>query len=186
MSMRSTWLALPLLLTACSGGPTDREKNLTSEQVAGVYEICSLRFAPSGGQLPAVDIRAAVMDTAPTPPLRQPILKVARGTLVFELEYVPRNDFLEQRLSGRYALGPETLTLTFPGSEEVQARSTLLLPTPLVMRADVAARTLTVGAEQPAYTVARADYARLAGVAETNLAPQIQGSVSGRLASSCD
>lgn len=186
MFTRPAWLVLPLTLVACSDGPTDRSRNLTSEQVAGVYEICSLSFAPSGGQLPAVDIRAAVMDTAPTPPLRQPILKVARGTLVFELEYVPKDDFVERRISGRYTLGPETVSLTFPGSEEVQARSTLLLPSPLVTRADVNARTLTVGAEQPAYTVARADYARLAGVPETNLAPQIQGSVTGRLAVSCD
>jgi hypothetical protein len=180
-----TMPALLLVLAGCDRGVTTPDPPLQPAQVAGVYAVCELTFSPAGTLLPAIDLRAAVMDTAPAPQLPRPNLKVGLREPTFELEYTPKGDFIPRRFDGRYDLTRQTATFTLAAPAQAQARTALLLPNPLVLRPDPEARELRIGPDQPRYLVPRADYARLAGVAEVNLPPQIDGALAGRFAIDC-
>jgi hypothetical protein len=184
------WLRIPLFLltalvvTGCGRNP-NRPANLTSEQVSGVYELCSLVFVPGNTLFPAVDVRATVTDTAPDPRFFPvPHIQLTRTVQQYQLEYVRQGESLRMFVQGRYSLGPNTVTLAFPSADTVAAA--LLLPNPVTMRFDLAARTLAIGAEQLQHDVPRARYAALAGVSEDGLGTYIRGSLSGRFAPDCN
>lgn len=166
------FLLVPLL-AACgdSTGP------VSTEEVGGVYQVCSLVFTPGGGTLPAVDVRAVVMDTASTSP-NPPRLTLSTQVRDFELAYTPRNDVLVRRPGGTYEAGRNTVTLVF--TDAAQAASTLLLPARLRLDVQTSPKALQAAEGQDIHRVARADYARLAGISQTNLPTEIEGTVSGR------
>ncbi|CAN5755778.1 hypothetical protein BH23GEM5_BH23GEM5_04310 [soil metagenome] len=159
-------LLLVPLLAACgdSTGP------ISAEEVGGVYQICSLAFTP-GGALQPVDIRVAAMAASPPP-----LLTLSNQIREFELEYRLPGDQLAQRPRGSYETGAGSVTLVF--TEPARA-SALLLPARLRLDVQQAPQALTVSTQQP-YNVTRTDYARLAGISEVNLSPEITGTVSGR------
>jgi hypothetical protein len=170
---RLVFLLLAPLLTACgdSTGP------VSTEDVGGVYQVCSLVFTPGGGTLPAVNVRAVVMDTASTSP-NPPRLTLSTQVRDFELAYTPRNDVLVRRPGGSYEAGRNTVTLAF--TDPALVASTLLLPARLRLEVQVSPKALQASDTQDVHRVARADYARLAGISQTNLPTEIEGSVSGR------
>jgi hypothetical protein len=177
--------AVLLAAAGCRGEPLGTRQPLQPAQVAGIYQICELSFVPTGSVIPPANLLALAMDPAPESGLPRPNLKVDLQTPRVELEYTPRQAFVPRRFEARYALGSTNVTLSFLGPQETQARTLLLLPNPIVLRADTQARTLTTAPEQGGYTVSRADYARVTGVPEDNLAPQISGTISARFAASC-
>ncbi len=162
------------LFAACgdSTGP------VTAEDVGGVYQVCSLAFTPGGGTLPTVNVRAAVMDTTPGSP-NPASLTLSTQVRDFELAYTPRNDVLVRRPSGTYEAGRNTVTLAF--TDAVQVASTLLLPPRFRLEVQTSPKAFHASPEnQDVYRVARADYARLAGISQTNLPEQIEGNASAR------
>ena len=168
--------ASALALAACGGdGGTDGQV-LTPSQVAGVYNVCELRFTPTQTALPAADIRAAVMN--PAPPAPRPAPSVSLGTGEYDLVYTRRSDNFLQLVRGgvSYSVGRVGLRF-YSGDEPTEAAAELLFPATMTLQYNAAGQRLTSlpGAE---YTVRRADYARAAGINETGLQQRIGGQLS--------
>ncbi len=176
---------LALTLAACPGngaGPA----LLTPEEVAGTYEICSLVFTPENSLFPAVDVRAKGIDMRPQAPLRA-ALRLRDNATTFDFRYTtppPTDDIVQ--LGGTYQLGTNTVALVFTST--AAARATVLLPARLDLEFQATPRKELHTAQTPIpYSVPRADYARLAGVSEQGLAPEIPGTLSARFAmESCE
>ena len=180
--VRRSLLLVPLVMmsVACDGDSTGTA-GLIPEEVAGVYSICTLTFTPEGGVLPAVDIRDKAMETNPQGGISAPNLKLnPTSDRMFELEYVPRGQIIAQRPSGTYGLGRGTVTLNFTGGGA--AVSSILLPNSILLDFQTGPNRLQTASGQSTYLVPRANYARLAGVSETNLPDQVRGSLNARFA----
>ena len=170
-----TLALLPLLglATACGDSTGPR---LTAEEVAGAYNVCSLTFTPEGGTLPAVNIREAAFEltnTSVTPPRL-----AVNSDRTFTLEYTDRGQFSTRIREGTWTAGRQSIQASFANPQVVQ--SALLLPARLDLNYTPSPRAFEVAPSQAVYTVARADYARLRGVEQTNLPATISGSLSGR------
>ena len=152
-------------VAACDGdgGPTGP----TRMEVAGVYSVCQMTFTP-GGALAPVNILSAAIETTSTQ-VQRPELRLDSGDPV-QLVYTPKGAFVDQRVQGTYSLSGNTASLRFTDS----SRNAVLLPERVTLTYQASPRQLAV-ASSDTYTVPRADYARLSGQPETNLAPQIEG-----------
>lgn len=172
--MRRFALSVLLPLLAACGDSTGP---VTTAEVGGVYQVCSLVFTPAGNTLQPVDIRVAATDTSPgiTNPSR---LTLSTQVREFELQYTPKNDVLPQRPRGTYETRANTVGLVF--AEPARVASALLLPARLGLDFQASPKALVVAQTQGSYRVPRADYARLAGVSQTNLPTEIEGSLAGR------
>lgn len=169
-------VVLPALaLAGCGHDGGTSPLALTPDQVAGVYEICSLTFIPQGGSPPALDIRGAVMDTSGNVP---PVLRIGRTTQSFELEYLKKGDVLRPRFEGSYTLSASNVMLSFSDASVAQ---TLLLPATTALRFQNNPRRLLLEGYD-AYSIPKADYERLAGQSYPNLRNNILGALRGTLA----
>jgi hypothetical protein len=161
-------------LAACGGDDGFGADRLTPDQVSAVYEICELRFQPEGGSPPALDIRAATMEPLAQDP---PVLRVARTTREFELEFTRRGDVVRPRFSGTYTTGASQVYLAFTqGSVDDE----LLLPSAVQLDFTDAPRTLWISNQHGQHAVSKADYEALAGQAYPNATSTIRGVLSGR------
>lgn len=158
-----------LALAACgdnSGGITGP----TAEDVAGIYAVCSLTFSPEGDLLADVDI----VDRGFEPgggEIRNPQLQVDSNRAL-QVVFTPRGQFVERTFLGAYIHAGTRLQLSFTGG--TADWTDYLLPPTLEVAFQETPKSLTTAATA-IYEVDRADYARLAGVSESNLAARIQG-----------
>jgi len=179
---RSIPLVVPLLLAglAACGRSSTGSSLLTPEEVGGVYSICSLTFTPAGPGRPVLDLRA-VMDTTPRPGLPLPQVRLSSTRYEYVLEYVPPGDFLERQFRHTYRTGPRTVMLDFAEPQVVM--SALLLPPNLELSYSQSPRSLRITDLYREHRVPRADYQRLAGIEDPNLAEQVVGTLSGEFVS---
>jgi hypothetical protein len=174
--MRNILVITPALalLAACDGGGGTRSDPLTPQEVAGVYEMCSLRFQPSNGALPAANLLTSVIDTTPPAGRPEPTVALAANG-IYDLAYTDQaTQFLEQ-IRGSIGYREDQITLVFPSSDPTA--EALLMPHSLLLAYDAAAHTLTGDAAGIAYPVARADYAAAAGISQEGLQSTINGTL---------
>jgi hypothetical protein len=170
--------ALPLL-AACDGGGGSGPDRLTASEVAGVYNLCSLKFAPTNQILPVADLLAAVVDT--TPPAGRPEATVSLANGTYDMVYTRGSDAFLRQLQGTVSYGTTTVTLNVSDSSPIVQE--LLLPSPLTLTF-VDGPTRSLAAEtQFTYFVARADYARATGSSEAGLAATINGAMQASFSS---
>lgn len=174
--------ALPIaaVLAACNGGGTDVPQ-LTPEQVAGVYNVCSLRFIPQQGALPAANLLASVINTAPPAPKTPPSLTLSGTSNQFQLIYTRKSDNFTQTITGGVHFFTSEIAIDFPNQDQSEITRELLLPTQLWLGfADTPKRL--ANSTSLVYSVRRADYARAAGITEDGLASTIQGQLTATFA----
>ena len=173
-------LAALALLAACDGDGGTGSDNLQPGDVAGVYNLCSLRFNPANTALPPADLLQTVVDT--TPPAGRPEATVSLSSnATYDLVYTRQSDAFLQQLRGSISYGRTTVSLSVPSGNAIGAE--LLLPRPIPLAfSDGPTRQLT-GQTPYAYAVAREDYARAAGIPQTDLSPTITGSLAASLSS---
>jgi hypothetical protein len=164
--------ALPLL-AACDGGGGSGPDRLTPADVAGVYNLCSLRFAPTNQILPVADLMAAVVDT--TPPAGRPEATVSLANGTYDLVYTRMSDNFLRQLQGTVTYGTTTVTLNAPEGHAVAKE--LLLPRPFTLTFIEAPNRSLSAQTQFTYFVERADYARATGSSEQGLAATINGAM---------
>ena len=173
--MRSSLVIVPALalLAACDGGGGSDPDRLTPEEVAGVYNVCTLRFAPSNAALPVADLLTTVVDTTPPAGRVEATLALApNGT--YDLAYTSsQNAFIEQ-LRGSVDYRESGITLSVPVQSQAAA---LLLPRSLPLAFNAANQRLTGDVGFP-YPVARADYASAAGISQEGLTNSINGNLT--------
>jgi hypothetical protein len=173
-AMRRTFVILPALalLAACDGGGGSRSNPLTPQEVSGVYNLCTLRFQPSNGALPAANLLTTVVDT--TPPGGRPeatVALAANGT--YDLAYTEASTAFIQQIRGSIGYREDQISLTFPQSSASAAA--LLLPRTLLLGYNASTRQLTGDQSGFPYPVTRADYASAAGISQEGLQPTING-----------
>lgn len=180
MVPRLLTLALILVLAACSRSSTGPSAELMANDVGGVYQICALSFHPSGAIIPAVDIRAAVMETGSdaVTPAR---LRLGRTTQEFVLEYTRQGDVLDDRAQGWYTIRGRTVELQLDGSSSAETvRTRLVLPPALTLDFQATPQHLTISETAHGdHVVSRADYERLRGEPDPNLPETIRGTLRG-------
>ena len=175
--MRRTFAIIPALtlLAACNGGGGGSGSDpLTPQDVAGVYNLCTLRFQPSNTALRAADLLVTVVDT--TPPAGRPeatIALAANGT--YDLAYTAQQNSFLQQIRGSIGYREGQITLSLPQGNENAAA--LLLPRSLLLTFSASPRQLVGDASGFPYPVARSDYASAAGISEEGL----QNTINGRL-----
>ena len=174
--------ALPLAaaLAACNGGGTDVPR-LTPAQVAGVYNVCSLRFIPQQGALPAANLLSTIINTAPPPPKQPPSLTLSGTANQYQLVYTRKSDNFLQTITAGVHFYTSEVALDFPDQDQSEITRELLLPTQLWLSfAD--SPTRLENSTSLVYAVRRADYARAAGITEEGLAANISGQLTVTLA----
>lgn len=155
------------------GGCGDASGGITGpspEEVAGIYSICSLTFDPGGDLLADVDIVDRGFEPG-SQEIRAPQLQID-ATRDFQVVFTPEGQFVERTLLGTYVPAGTRLRLSFTGG--TAAAADYLLPPTLELAFQETPKSLTTAAT-PLYEVDRDDYARLAGISESNLAPRIEG-----------
>jgi hypothetical protein len=170
--------ALPLI-AACDGGGGSGPDRLTPADVAGVYNLCSLKFTPTNTILPVADLTAAVIDT--TPPAGRPEATISLANGTYDLVYTRGSDAFLRQLQGNVSYGTSSVTLSVPEAGAVAEE--LLLPRPLTLSfIDGPQRSLSAQT-QFTYQVERQDYARATGSSEAGLAATINGSLTALFSS---
>jgi hypothetical protein len=162
------------LLAACDDDGTGPER-LTGEDVAGFYDVCSLTFTPEG-DLPVVAIDEAAF--AQGEQIRVPQL-IVNPSRTFELSFTPEGQLSDEELRGTLDLGVNRVRARF--TTGTVDRSDFLLPAEFTLNFQESPQTLRLE-RSPVFNVARADFARLAGISESGLAQQIPGRFSARFA----
>lgn len=142
----------------------------SAEDVAGIYHVCSLDFDPEGDLLTTVDIIERGFETEDTQ-VRDPQLQVD-ASRDFQLLFTPKGQFVERSMIGRYTPVATRIQLGFTGG--TAAAASFLFPPSLELAFQETPKSLTTAATG-VYDVARADYARMAGVSESGLADRIPG-----------
>jgi len=178
-SLSAVARGLPLLaivVAACKGGGTD-VPTLTPEQVGGVYSVCSLRFIPEQGALPAANLLQTVINTNPPAPKQPPSLTLSSTEPRYQIVYTRKSDNFLQTVTGDEHLYVNQLALDLPNENQSEVVRELLLPTQLWLGFAENPKHL-VTANSLVYSVRRADYARAAGITENGLADQISGTLS--------
>ena len=171
--------AVPLFvvaLGACKGGGTD-VPSLTPEQVGGVYSVCSLRFIPEQGALPAANLLATVINTNPPAPKQPPSLTLSSTEHRYQLVYTRKSDNFLQTVQGDMHLYPTQVALDLPNENQSEVTRELLLPTQLWLGFAENPKHLVTNTAL-VYSVRRTDYARAAGITENGLADQISGTLT--------
>jgi hypothetical protein len=171
--MRRTLALLPALtlLAACNGGGGTDADRLDPAQVAGVYNVCTLRFQPGNPALPRADLLLTVVDT--TPPAGRPEATIALTTSgTYELAYTAMETSFIQLVRGSIVYHQTALAISVPTEQEASA---LLLPRPMLLTFNEPAARLSGDASESPHPVARADYARAAGISEEGLQSTING-----------
>lgn len=167
-------VALPLLAAACDEGGSGPDR-LAPGDVAGVYNLCELRFTPTNAILPAADLMQAVVDT--TPPAGRPEATVSvAASGVYDLVYTRQSDAFLRQMQGSVSYGATTVTLNLPGTSAVADE--LLLPRPLTLTLVDGPNRQLASQTQFSYTVTREDYARARNASPAGLAPTIAGNAS--------
>ena len=178
---RALALGAALLATAAcdgDGGGTGPDR-LTSAETQGVYQICSLRFVPTGTLAPA-DLLQEAIQTAPPQGKPAPTLTLSGTAAEFELVYTRKSDSFLQLLRGTLGYSESSVSVNFGSASGAIVRE-LLLPQILTLSfTDTPRRLATSGSA--VYSVARADYARAAGTTEENLAERINGRLAASFA----
>lgn len=170
--LRAGLLAAALPLLAACGGDGSGPDRLAADEVAGVYNLCVLRFTPSNSILPAADLMATVVDTTPPPGRPEATVSLANGA--YDLVYTRFDTFLQQ-MRGSVSYGATTVTLNAPSSSVVVQE--LLLARPLTLAFE-AGTSRTLSLQSSSYSVARNDYARAIGSNGEGLAQSITGTLS--------
>jgi hypothetical protein len=165
--------ALPLMAAACNDGGSGPDR-LSAAEVAGVYNLCVLRFAPTNNILPVADLMTAVVDT--TPPAGRPEATVSVANGVYDLVYTRTGDAFLRQLQGSVTYGSTSITLQTPAESDITAE--LLLARPLTLTF-ISGTTRGLAAQTSfSYTVARDDYARAIGSNGQGLAQTIAGTMT--------
>lgn len=171
--MRRNLVLLPALalLAACDGDGGSGSDRLRPEEVAGVYNLCTLRFQPSNAALPAADLLGTVVDT--TPPAGRPqatIALAANGT--YDMVYTAQQTAFIEQVRGSIGYRENAVTLSIPTQQQATA---LLLPRPVLLTFNAGQGRLSGDASGAPHGVARYDYARAAGISEEGLQNTING-----------
>lgn len=169
-SMRAALCGIATLALAGCGDASGGLTGPSPEEVAGIYAVCALTFDPDGDLLADVDVVARGFEPGGQE-IRAPQLQVD-PTRDFQVVFTPKGQFVERTFIGTYLPAGTRLRLSFTGG--TAAPASFLLPPTLDLTFQQTPKSLTTAAT-PAFEVDRADYARLAGVSESNLAPRIQG-----------
>lgn len=168
---RSLLATLLLPLIAACGDDGSGPDRLTAAEVSAAYSICQLVFSPEGG-LASVNLVQAGFETQASG-VQTPLLRIDPIREI-ELVYTPKGQVVSQNVRGTFEVsGASEVTLRFEDRGSVR-RSALLLPDRATLQFQPSPQSLSV-ASSDAYTVPRAEYARLSGQSETNLAEQIRG-----------
>lgn len=173
MPMRRTLALLPALtlLAACDGGGGSGPDRLDPAEVAGVYNLCQLRFQPGNPAFPVADLLATVVDTAP--PAGRPEATIALATNgTYDLVYTAVETAFIEQVRGSISYHETAIALSVPTD---QAATALLLPRPLILTFNSSAGRLSGDATGFPHPVARADYVRAAGISEEGLQSTING-----------
>jgi hypothetical protein len=176
--------AVPLIAAVLAAGCGDGGTNvthLTPQEVQGVYNVCSLRFVPTQGALPAADLLQTVINTAPPSPKTPPSLTLSGQQAIYQLLYTRRSDAITQDLRGDVTFGGTAVFVNLPDEASSEVRRELLLPGQIILQFTSSPRRL-VATQNVEYTVRRSDYARAAGISEQNLADRINGSLAATFA----
>lgn len=176
-------LVLPLLaaaLAACGKGGTDVPR-LTPAEVAGVYNICSLRFIPLQGALPAANLLQSVINVTPPAPKQPPSLTLSGTQSQFQLVYTRKSDNFLQTVTGGVHFYTGEIAIDFPDPDQSEIVRELLLPTQLWLGFTATPSRLGTSTSLT-YSVRRADYARAAGITEEGLQQSITGQLTATFA----
>ena len=173
-SLRAGFLAAALPLLAACGSDGSGPDRLAADEVAGVYNLCVLRFTPSNNILPVADLMATVVDTTPPPGRAEATVSLANG--VYDLVYTRTGNAFMQQMRGSISYGATTVTLNTPSSSLVAQELLLVRPLTLAFQAGTS-RTLSMQSSSP-YSVARNDYASAIGSNGDGLAQSITGTLS--------
>jgi hypothetical protein len=176
--VRAVPLLAAALAAACGGDGGTNPSRLTPQEVQGVYNVCSLRFQPANGALPAADLLATVINPAPPAPKTAPSLTLSGQEASYQLLYTRRSDSFTQDLRGGVSFGGSAVFATLPDEGASEVRRELLLPSQLQLEFTESPRRLATAAGF-AYSVRRSDYAHAAGISEEGLQDRISGSLSG-------
>jgi hypothetical protein len=180
--MRRALALLPALalLAACDGDGGSGSDRLSPEEVAGVYNLCTLRFQPTNAALPRADVLTSVVDT--TPPAGRPrptVALAANGT--YDLVYTAQSSAFLEQVRGSIDYRDDSISLGIPANDD-QAAALLLPARTLLLAWNASTRRLTGDAAGFPFAVARNDYAAAAGISEEGLQNTINGQLSVVLA----
>lgn len=183
MTIRPTIGRLMRVIPACAalgaagcGDSGTGVPTLTPAQVQGVYNVCSLKFAPTQTALPTADVLASVINTTPPPPKQAPSLTLSGQSGAYQIVYTRKSDNFLQQLNGVLGFASQTVSVELPSADASDIVRELLLPARLVLTFTDSPRRLTAVPAQ--YSVRRADYARAAGITEEGLQSTIAGSLT--------
>ncbi|HEX6925727.1 MAG TPA: hypothetical protein VF167_09855 [Longimicrobiaceae bacterium] len=177
-AFRSAAVLSIFALGACDDDGTGPGLGLTPEDVAGVYEICTLTFDPAGTIVPPIDI----LQTFEFPGgVRNPQLGLdPNSQQTFELTFIPKGQVTDRELRGTYRIrGATTVELRFNASG-VDPK-TLLIPENRQLSFEFQASPLRLWTEGSAeYTVTREAYVALSDLDPDEL-KNLQATISGVL-----
>lgn len=171
--LRAGLFAAALPLAACDSGGSGPDR-LAPDEVAGVYNLCELRFAPTNNVLPVANLMTSVVDT--TPPAGRPEATVSLANGVYDLVYTRGSDAFLRQLQGSVSYGATSITLSTP--EDNAVVNELLLARPLTLTFVAGNPRILAAQTAFTYSVAREDYARAIGSTGQGLAATITGNMT--------
>ncbi|HEU0055459.1 MAG TPA: hypothetical protein VFQ39_19865 [Longimicrobium sp.] len=169
-------------LAACDGGSGFDSDPLTPQQVAAVYQVCSLKFTPTQTALPVADLLQGVVQRTPPAGKPLPTLTLSPSSAQYELVYTRKSDNFLQQLRGTVEYGDNSVFLNVGAASAIVPQELLLPPSHLDLVFSTAPKRLSAGVEVSQYSVRREDYARAAGITEEGLAQRIFGHLSAGFA----
>ena len=135
LASRARALAAAALLfpaAACDGGgggtSVDR---LTPREVAGVYQVCTLRFTPSQGALPVANLLERVIDATPPAGKLPPTVTLSGSVPQYQLVYTRTSDAFSQEQRGSVTFGERTVNLSLGSETGSEIVREALLPSTL-------------------------------------------------------
>lgn len=170
--LRAGLFAAALPLAACDDGGSGPDR-LAPGDVAGVYNLCELRFAPTNNVLPVANLMTSVVDT--TPPAGRPEATVSIANGAYDLVYTRSSDAFLRQLQGSVNYGTTSVTLGTPEGNAVV--NELLLARPLTLTFASGPPRILAAQTAFTYSVDREDYARAIGSTGQGLAATITGSM---------
>lgn len=171
--LRAALFAAVLPLAACNDGGSGPDR-LAPADVAGVYNLCQLRFAPTNNILPVADLMVAVIDTTPPAGRPEATLSVANG--VYDLVYTRTSDAFLRQMQGAVSYGATAITLAMNPESEIAAE--LLLARPMTLTFVPGTNRVLAAQTAFTYSVDRENYARAIGSTGQGLAATITGSMT--------
>ncbi|HYJ79409.1 MAG TPA: hypothetical protein VEW03_07415 [Longimicrobiaceae bacterium] len=182
-AIRMLVLPIAVLAAACDGGGGTEPDRLTPADVAGVYQMCRLRFTPSQSALPVADVLVSVIDSTPPAGKPEPTLTFSGVAAEFELVYTRQSDSFLQQVRGDVEFGSGSVFLYITSQIPSNIPQEALLPSGhLDLVFNAATGRLTAGSEVGTYWVRRSDYTRAAGISPEGLQERIYGHISAEFA----